>query len=134
MISFKKYVEVKGHGLENVDLDRDLHFDNIFGSKLRVAFPLDQNEYIQKLTNELEKLEYKVDYDDLINKKIAYKRMNTKQGEKLRPQKIGKILQANKSKELLDWWQKNSESLKKSKNVVSLKINQMLRIISPHSI
>jgi len=124
MISFKKYVEVKGHSLENVDLDRDLHFDNIFGSKLRVAFPLDQNEYIQKLTNELEKLEYKVDYDDLINKKIAYKRMNTKQGEKLRPQKIGKILQANKSKELLDWWQKNSESLKKSETGASVVVSR----------
>ena len=106
MISFKKYVEVKGYGLEDVDLDRDLHFDNVFGNKLRVAFPLDQNEYIQKLIDELEKLEYKVDYDDLINKKVAYRRMETKQGEKLRPQKIGKILQANKLKELLDWWQK----------------------------
>ena len=87
MISFKKYVEVKGYGLEDVDLDRDLHFDNVFGNKLRVAFPLDQNEYIQKLIDELEKLEYKVDYDDLINKKVAYRRMETKQGEKLRPQK-----------------------------------------------
>jgi len=124
MISFKKYVEIKNYSLEDVDLDRDLHFDNIFGDKLRVAFPLDQNEHIQKLIDELENLKYKVDYDDLINKKVAYRRMETKQGEKLRPQKIGKILQANNLKELLNWWQKNSENLNKSKTGASVVVSR----------
>lgn len=106
--------EIKEDDLEGIELNRNLHFDNIFGNKLRIAFPLDQNSKIKELINELEELGYKVDYQDLLSKKIAYKKIETKQGEKLRPEKVGKILQSNNLPKLLDWWQKNSDKLKNS--------------------
>lgn len=127
-MSFIKYLklrEVSEEDLEKINLEKeDLHFNNIFGNKLRIIVPLDQNSYIKDLIEKLESLNYKVDYNDLINKKIAYKIIKTQQGEKLRPEKIGKILQANKQQELLDWWQKNGENLKNNKTGASIVISR----------
>lgn len=114
-MSFAKYLklrEVSEEDLEKINPSRNLHFNNIFGNKLRIVIPLEQDDNINKLMAKLEELGYEVDYEDLINKKQAYKKIKTQQGEKLRPEKIGKILQTSNSKELLDWWQKNSENLK----------------------
>lgn len=126
-MSFIKYLklkEVSEEDLEKIDLKRDLHFSNIFGSKLRIVVPLDQNSYLKDLIEKLEDLGYEVDYEDLINKKQAYKKIKTQQGEKLRPEKVGKILQANKQLELLDWWQKNGENLKNNKTGASIIISR----------
>lgn len=114
-MSFIKYLklrEVSEEDLEKINPSRDLHFNNIFGNKLRIVMPLEQDENINKLIERLKELGYEVDYEDLINKKQAYKKIKTQQGEKLRPEKVGKILQTSSSRELLDWWQKNSENLK----------------------
>lgn len=114
-MSFIKYLklrEVSEDDLEKINANRDLHFNNIFGNKLRIVVPLEQDENINKLISKLEELGYEVDYEDLVNKKQAYKKIKTQQGEKLRPEKVGKILQTSNSRELLDWWQKNSENLK----------------------
>lgn len=126
-MSFIKYLklrEVSEDDLEKINLDRDLHFNNVFGNKLRIVIPLEQNENINKLIERLEELGYEVDYEDLINKKQAYKRIKTQQGEKLRPEKVGKILQSNNSRELLDWWQKNGENLKNNEVGSSIVISR----------
>jgi hypothetical protein len=126
-MSFVNYIklrEVSKKDLENIDLKRDLHFNNIFGNKLRIVIPLDQDNNINKLISKLEELGYEVDYEDLINKKQAYKKIKTQQGEKLRPEKIGKILQSSNQKELLDWWQKNGDNLKNNKTGSSIIISR----------
>ena len=125
MKSFYQYLnEIHNDELESIDLSRDLHFDNIFGKKLRIAFPLDQNSYLNELIEELQNLDYKVDYQDIINKKIVYKKIKTNQGEKLRAEKVGKALQSNKLPKLLDWWQKNSDKLKNMDSGASVIISR----------
>ena len=126
-MSFIKYLklrEVSEDDLEKINPDRELHFNNIFGNKLRIVIPLEQNENINKLIERLEELGYEVDYEDLINKKQAYKKIKTQQGEKLRPEKVGKILQSSNSRELLDWWQKNGENLKNNEVGSSIVISR----------
>lgn len=125
MKSFYQYLnEIHEDELESIDLSRDLHFDNIFGKKLRIAFPLDKNSYLNELIEELENLDYKVDYQDLINKKIVYKKIKTNKGEKLRAEKVGKALQSNKLPKLLDWWQKNSDKLKNMNSGASVVVSR----------
>lgn len=116
-MSFAKYLklrEVSEDDIDTINLDRNLHFDNIFGKKIRIAIPLekDENEDLNELIETLEELNYEVDYEDLINKKTVYKKIQTQQGIKTRPEKVGKILQFHKLTKLLDWWQKNSENIK----------------------
>jgi hypothetical protein len=126
-MSFAKYLklrEVSEEDLEKINPNRDLHFNNIFGNKLRVVVPLEQDENINKLISKIEELGYEVDYEDLINKKQAYKKIKTQQGEKLRPEKVGKILQSNNQRELLDWWQKNGENLKNNEVGASIVISR----------
>jgi len=126
-MSFIKYLklrEVSEKDLEKINPERDLHFNNIFGNKLRIVVPLEQDENINKLIKSLQDLGYEVDYEDLINKKQAYKKIKTQQGEKLRPEKVGKILQSNNQRELLDWWQKNGENLKNNEVGASIVISR----------
>jgi hypothetical protein len=126
-MSFAKYLklrEVSEEDLKKINPNRDLHFNNIFGNKLRVVVPLEQDENINKLISKIEELGYEVDYEDLINKKQAYKKIKTQQGEKLRPEKVGKILQSNNQRELLDWWQKNGENLKNNEVGASIVISR----------
>lgn len=123
-INFLKLREVSEEDLEKINPGRDLYFNNIFRDKLRIVIPLEQNENINKLISKLEELGYKVDYEDLITKKIAYKKIETRQGEKLRSEKVGKILQTSNQRELLDWWQKNSGELKNNKVGASIVISR----------
>lgn len=126
-MSFIKYLKLREVGeedLEKINHNRDLHFNNIFGNKLRIVVPLEQDDNINKLISKLEELGYEADYDDLINKKQAYKKIKTQQGEKLRPEKVGKILQSNNQKDLLDWWQKNGENLKNNEVGASVVISR----------
>jgi hypothetical protein len=74
--------------LSGVDPERDLLFNNIFSDKLRMLVPLDSNEEIQELTKLLEDLGYTVNYEDLVDKKIVYKKIKTKEGEKSRQEKV----------------------------------------------
>jgi len=119
--------------LAGIDPERDLLFNNIFSDKLRVLIPLDSNEELQELTKLLEDLGYTVNYEDLVDKKIVYKKIKTKEGEKSRPEKVGKALQSaisfktpfsSKAEELLDWWQKNSSHLKNTQTGASIIISR----------
>ena len=119
--------------LAGVDPERDLLFNNIFSDKLRMLVPLDSNEELQELTKLLEDLGYTVNYEDLVDKKIIYKKIKTKEGEKNRPEKVGKALQSaisfktpfsSKAEELLDWWQKNSSHLKNTQTGASIIISR----------
>jgi hypothetical protein len=119
--------------LAGIDPERDLLFNNIFSDKLRVLIPLDSNEELQELTKLLEDLGYTVNYEDLVDKKIVYKKITTKEGEKSRPEKVGKALQSaisfktpfsSKAEELLDWWQKNSSHLKNTQTGASIIISR----------
>lgn len=126
-MKFSNYIklrEVSEEDLEKINPNRDLYFNNIFGKKLRIVMPLEQDQKINNLISKLEELGYEVDYEDLVNKKTAYKRIKTQQGEKLRPEKVGKILQTSNSRELLDWWQKNSENLKNNEMGSSIIISR----------
>ena len=133
--SFKNWLdqinEIKS--LAGIDPERDLLFNNIFSDKLRVLVPLDSNEELQGLTKLLEDLGYTVRYEDLIDKKIIYKRIKTKEGEKSRPEKVGKALQgaislktalSSRAEELLDWWQKNSSHIKNTQTGASIVISR----------
>ena len=126
-MKFSNYIklrEVSEEDLEKINPNRDLYFNNIFGKKLRIVMPLEQDQKINNLISKLGELGYEVDYEDLVNKKTAYKRIKTQQGEKLRPEKVGKILQTSNSRELLDWWQKNSENLKNNEMGSSIIISR----------
>ena len=143
-MNFKDYFlqEVKKSDLENVDLSRDLHFDNLFGSKLRIVVPLDTEEELNNLVKSLQELGYSVDHEDLINKKVAYKTIKEIKpkedgtfnfSHKQRPEKIGGILQnaikkhpenSKVYRELLDWWQKNSDKLKNNNDGVSIVVSR----------
>jgi hypothetical protein len=135
-MSFKNWLEQNINeikSLSGVDPERDLLFNNIFKDKLRMLVPLDSNEEIQELTKLLEDLGYTVNYEDLVNKKIVYKKIKTKEGEKNRQEKVGKALQSaisfktpfsSKAEELLDWWQKNSSNLKNSQTGASIIISR----------
>jgi hypothetical protein len=124
---FKKYLklrEVSEKSIKNVDLDRDLHFDNMFGNKLRILIPLNQDSNLIDLIEELKGFGYEVDYEDLLNKKVVYEKIKTEKGEKLREKRVGKILQDINQKELLNWWQQNSDKLKNSKDGVSIVVSR----------
>jgi hypothetical protein len=135
-MSFKNWLEQNINeikSLAGVDPERDLLFNNIFKDKLRMLVPLDSNEEIQELTKLLEDLGYTVNYEDLVDKKIVYKKIKTKEGEKSRQEKVGKALQSaisfktpfsSKAEELLDWWQKNSSHLKNSQTGASIIISR----------
>lgn len=135
-MSFKNWLEQNINeikSLSGVDPERDLLFNNIFKDKLRMLVPLDSNEEIQELTKLLEDLGYTVNYEDLVDKKIVYKKIKTKEGEKSRQEKVGKALQSaisfktpfsSKAEELLDWWQKNSSHLKNSQTGASIVISR----------
>jgi hypothetical protein len=145
-MEFKQFlIEIKKKELESLDLNRELHFNNIFGDKLRILIPLEGNKDLHELAKKLEKLGYEVDYQDLINKKVAYKKVQTKEGNKLRPEKVGGILQTviknydklrsdsstsyllpskNELSEALDWWQKNSGNLKSTETGSSIIISR----------
>jgi hypothetical protein len=119
--------------LSGIDPERDLLFNNIFSDKLRMLIPLDSNKELQELTKLLEDLGYTVNYEDLVDKKIIYKKIKTKEGEKSRPEKVGKALQSaisfktplsSKAEELLDWWQKNSSYLKNTQTGASIIISR----------
>jgi hypothetical protein len=119
--------------LAGIDPERDLLFSNVFKDKLRLLIPLDSNEELQELTKLLEDLGYTVNYEDLVDKKIVYKKIKTKEGEKSRPEKVGKALQSaisfktsfsSKAEELLDWWQKNSSHLKNTQTGASIIISR----------
>ena len=126
------FSEIRKSSLENIDLERNLLFGNLFGDKLRILIPLENSDDLEKLINFLEENGYEVDYEDLVNKKVAYKIIKTQQGTKKRPEKIGGILQSftkNSSNnrlsfELLDWWQKNSEKLKNNSDGHSIIISR----------
>jgi hypothetical protein len=119
-----QFYEVSKEDIEKINPERDLHFNNLFGNKLRVIVPLEQNETLNQLIRKLEELEYEVDYEDLINKKTVYKKVKTQQGEKVRPEKVGKVLQYYKLNDLLDWWQKNSENLKNNEIGASIVVSR----------
>jgi len=135
-MNFKNWLEQNINeikSLAGIEPERDLLFNNIFKDKLRVLIPLDSNRELQELTKLLEDLGYIVDYGDLVEKKIIYKKIRTKEGEKNRPEKVGKALQSaisfktplsNKAEELLDWWQKNSSHLKNSQTGASIIISR----------
>jgi hypothetical protein len=137
-MSFKNWLnqninEINKRSLIGIDPERDLLFNNIFGDKLRLLAPLDSNEELQELTKLLEDLGYTVNYEDLVDKKIVYKKIKTKEGEKSRQEKVGKALQSaisfktsfsSKAEELLDWWQKNSSNLKNSQTGASILISR----------
>ena len=115
MRTFQQFMtEVSKEDLEKVGVDRDLHFDSIFGDKIRIVVPLEQDESLGEMVSELEGLGYVVDHEDLIKKKIVYKKVQTRQGEKLRSEKVGKVLQAAGLSGLLDWWQKNADGIGRS--------------------
>ena len=125
--------EINNKSLVGIDPERDLLFNNIFGNKLRLLVPLDSNEELEELTELLEDLGYTVNYEDLVDKKIVYKKIKTKEGDKSRPEKVGKALQSainlktsfsSKAEELLDWWQKNSSNLKNSQTGASILISR----------
>lgn len=137
-MSFKNFLnEIRQEDLKNLDLNRDLLFDNIFGDKLRILMPLstgnrELNELIRYLK---EDNSIEVDLNDLINKKIIYKKVKTKQGSKRRPEKVGGYLQKRFEKaewpeikklfsDLLNWWQKNSDKLKSSETGASIIISR----------
>jgi hypothetical protein len=145
-MDFKQYlIEISKKELEEVNLDRDLLFDNIFGDKLRILIPLG-NEELDNLINTLSKMDYEVDHDDLVSKKIVYKKVATRAGMKKRPEKVGGLLQTlikNHDKikssdnppwkgipsktelsELLDWWQKNSGNLEGDESGYSVVISR----------
>jgi hypothetical protein len=123
-MSFKLYLnEIQKRDLENIDPERELFFNNLFKNKLRILIPLEKGD--TELENFIQSLEDEgvvVKLDELISKKTIYRTVNTKQGTKLRPEKVGSYLQkraektigieSKKFKELLDWWQKNSDKLK----------------------
>jgi hypothetical protein len=135
-MSFKNWLnqninEIKS--LSGIDPERDLLFSNLFKDKLRILIPLDSNEELQELIKLLEDLGYTVSYEDLVDKKIVYKKIKTKEGEKSRPEKVGKALQSaisfktsfsSKAEELLDWWQKNSSHLKNTQTGASIIISR----------
>jgi len=137
-MSFKNWLnqninEINNKSLVGIDPERDLLFNNIFGDKLRLLAPLDSNEELQELTKLLEDLGYTINYQDLVDKKIVYKKIKTKEGEKSRQEKVGKALQSaisfktsfsSKAEELLDWWQKNSSNLKNSQTGASILISR----------
>ena len=106
--------EVSEEDLERVSLDRDLHFDSIFGDRLRIVIPLGQDERLGELVSELEGRGYVVDHETLTKTKTVHKRVETRQGEKLRPEKVGKALQSAGLTDLLDWWQKNADGVGRS--------------------
>lgn len=139
MLSFKKYInEIREEDLENIDLNRDLLFNNIFRNKLRILIPMDEAPELQRLINTLESLGYSVVRQDLIEKKIVFKTINTKEGTKNRPEKVGGVLQnaiknnkkegyihlAERIKRDLDWWQKNSSGLKDNETGSSIIISR----------
>jgi hypothetical protein len=124
-MNFKFYLnEVDEFSLGNIDLNRQLFFDNLFKNKLRLVIPLNEgSEEIKKFIQSLEQEGVTVEFDDLVNKKVIYRKVNTRQGFKLRPEKAGAYLQKKIEKattaaskkffeQLLDWWQKNSNKLK----------------------
>lgn len=126
-MSFYEYLklrEASQEDIEKINPKRNLHFGNIFGNRLRVVVPLDSGEEMEELAEKLRDLGYEVKYSDLVEKKVAYKKIQTRQGEKLRPEKIGKILQANGLSDLLDWWQKNGENLKNNDVGASIVISR----------
>lgn len=125
MKKFKDFLnEVSKEDIEKINIERDLHFNNLFGNKLRIVVPLEQDENLNQLIKKLEELEYEVNYEDLINKKQVYKKIITQQGSKVRPEKVGKVLQYHKLTNLLDWWQKNSENIKNSEVGASIVISR----------
>jgi|694.fasta_scaffold04876_4 hypothetical protein len=153
MLNFKQYInEIRQKDLENIDLNRNLLFNNIFGDKLRVLIPLGEDLETREFMDELEDLGYIVNYSDLIHKKIIYKKIKTKEGTKERAEKVGKVLQneikklssqsqldvvsrdnvppeswqeyIKKYTKMLDWWQKNSENLKNSDSGSSVIISR----------
>lgn len=136
-MSFREFLnEIRKEDLKNLDLNRDLLFSNIFGDKLRVVIPLSTgNQELSELIRRLKDDNLDVDLDDLINKKIVYKKIETKQGVKKRPEKVGGYLQKRFEKaaypeikklfsELLDWWQKNSDKLKNNETGASIVISR----------
>lgn len=125
MKKFKDFLnEVSKEDIEKINIERDLHFNNLFGNKLRIVVPLEQDENLNQLIKKLEELDYEVNYEDLINKKQVYKKIKTQQGLKVRPEKVGKVLQYHKLTNLLDWWQKNSENIKNSEVGASIVISR----------
>lgn len=106
--------EVSEEDLGRVNLDRDLHFDSIFGDRLRIVVPLEGAGRLGELVSELERLGYVVDHETLTQRKTVHKRVETRQGEKLRPEKVGKALQSAGLTDLLDWWQKNADGVGRS--------------------
>ena len=125
MKKFKDFLnEVSKEDIEKINIERDLHFNNLFGNKLRIVVSLEQDENLNQLIKKLEELEYEVNYEDLINKKQVYKKIKTQQGLKVRPEKVGKVLQYHKLTNLLDWWQKNSENIKNSEVGASIVISR----------
>lgn len=138
-LKFKKYLnEIREEDLENLDLDRDLFFDNIFGDKLRISIPMGKTPELVRLINTIESLGYVVVRQDLIDKKIVYKKVQTKESTKNRPEKVGGVLQnaiktnikqgynalAERIKRDLDWWQKNSSGLKNNETGSSIIISR----------
>jgi len=103
--------EVSQEDIDRVNPDRGLHFDDIFGDRLRIVVPLDQDETLRRIADELEGLGYEVDHHEFAKNKTVQKRVRTREGEKLRPEKVGKALQAAGKAELLDWWQKNADAV-----------------------
>jgi len=153
MLNFKQYInEISKKDLENIDLNRNLLFNNIFGDKLRVVIPLGEDLETREFMDELEDLGYTVNYSDLVYKKVIYKKIKTKEGTKERAEKVGKVLQneikklssqsqldvvsrdnvpteswqeyIKKYTKMLDWWQKNSENLKNSDSGSSVIISR----------
>ena len=100
--------------IERVGLDRELHFDSIFGDRLRIVVPLEGAGRLGELVSELESRGYVVDHETLTKSKTVHKRVETRQGEKLRPEKVGKALQSAGLTDLLDWWQKNADGIGRS--------------------
>lgn len=93
-MNFKQYInEISKRDLENIDLNRNLLFNNIFGDKLRVVIPLGEDLETREFMDELEDLGYTVTYSDLVHKKVIYKKIKTKEGTKERAEKVGKVLQ-----------------------------------------
>jgi len=67
MKKFKDFLnEVSKEDIEKINIERDLHFNNLFGNKLRIVVPLEQDENLNQLIKKLEELDYEVNYEDLI--------------------------------------------------------------------
>ena len=142
---YQLWLEISKKQLESIPLDRELHFNSLFGNKLRILIPLEGNQELHKLLETLEFFGYETDVNDAISKKIVYKKIKSQQQEKLRPEKIGGVLQnliknydklkssfssfylvppKHEITELLDWWQKNSADLKSAKTGSSIIISR----------